>query len=263
MCKLSLWLVSLDPKLPFSFVDDKVLHGNSCSASPTSGSSKHLHIDPDAASAGPALRCCSATRWSNVSTCAAVLGAGREPAPTPRHRGRRRRPAALRHHQATASGASTRRSPRSSRDVADGVIAAGLRLGGKPGKALNEAYENLPHRRRAGAIPARSRSGGPSDARRHPRRRADADGRDGLRALEAAALGPRRARRHGAGRLRRSHRQPAVPGRQEAHRRRWAPTSATGSSTCSRAAHEGSADLVAYFFLRATSAAVGHGHAWV
>ena len=29
MCKLSLWLVSLDPKLPFSFVDDKVLHGNS------------------------------------------------------------------------------------------------------------------------------------------------------------------------------------------------------------------------------------------
>ena len=29
MCKLSLWLVSLDPKLPFSFVDDKILHGNS------------------------------------------------------------------------------------------------------------------------------------------------------------------------------------------------------------------------------------------
>lgn len=28
-------------------------------------------------------------------------------------------------------------------DVADGVIAAGLRLGGKPGKALREAYENL------------------------------------------------------------------------------------------------------------------------
>jgi hypothetical protein len=28
-------------------------------------------------------------------------------------------------------------------DVADGVIAAGLRLGGKPGRALTEAYENL------------------------------------------------------------------------------------------------------------------------
>ena len=29
------------------------------------------------------------------------------------------------------------------RDVADGVIAAGLALGGKPGKALDDAYENL------------------------------------------------------------------------------------------------------------------------
>ena len=29
MCKLSLWLVSLDRDLPFSFVDDKVFHGNS------------------------------------------------------------------------------------------------------------------------------------------------------------------------------------------------------------------------------------------
>ena len=31
MCKLSLWLVSLDRDLPFSFVDDKVFLGNSCS----------------------------------------------------------------------------------------------------------------------------------------------------------------------------------------------------------------------------------------
>ena len=29
MCKLSLWLVSLDRDLPFSFVDDKVFLGNS------------------------------------------------------------------------------------------------------------------------------------------------------------------------------------------------------------------------------------------
>jgi len=28
-------------------------------------------------------------------------------------------------------------------DVADGVVAAGLRLGGKPGRALTDAYENL------------------------------------------------------------------------------------------------------------------------
>ena len=29
MCKLSLWLVSMDRDLPFSFVDDKDLSGNS------------------------------------------------------------------------------------------------------------------------------------------------------------------------------------------------------------------------------------------
>jgi hypothetical protein len=29
------------------------------------------------------------------------------------------------------------------RDIADGIVAAGLRLGGKPGRALTEAYENL------------------------------------------------------------------------------------------------------------------------
>ena len=29
MCKLSLWLVSLDRDLPFSFVDDKIFLGNS------------------------------------------------------------------------------------------------------------------------------------------------------------------------------------------------------------------------------------------
>ena len=52
MCKLSLWLVSLDPKLPFSFVDDKVLHGNSLLGLTNAQQLKRQHIDPDAATGG-------------------------------------------------------------------------------------------------------------------------------------------------------------------------------------------------------------------
>src|SRR5690606_16311170 len=46
MCKLSLWLVSLDPKLPFSFVDDKVLHGNALLGLTDADQLRRLHINP-------------------------------------------------------------------------------------------------------------------------------------------------------------------------------------------------------------------------
>src|SRR5262249_44029295 len=49
MCKLSLWLVSLDPKLPFSFVDDKVLHGNALLGLTDARQLKFQHIEPAAA----------------------------------------------------------------------------------------------------------------------------------------------------------------------------------------------------------------------
>src|SRR5690606_20731460 len=48
MCKLSLWLVSLDPKLPFSFVDDKILHGNSLLGLNSRRQLETLQINPDA-----------------------------------------------------------------------------------------------------------------------------------------------------------------------------------------------------------------------
>jgi hypothetical protein len=55
MCKLSLWLVSLDPKLPFSFVDDKVLHGNSLLGLTDVRQLKAMHIDPDKITNAPGL----------------------------------------------------------------------------------------------------------------------------------------------------------------------------------------------------------------
>src|SRR3954454_9926582 len=46
MCKLSLWLVSLDRDLPFSFVDDKVFLGNSLLGITSLDQLRKLHIDP-------------------------------------------------------------------------------------------------------------------------------------------------------------------------------------------------------------------------
>lgn len=51
MCKLSLWLVSLDRDLPFSFVDDKVLHGNSLLGVTDLRQIEAMHIDPHAVEA--------------------------------------------------------------------------------------------------------------------------------------------------------------------------------------------------------------------
>ncbi len=133
MCKLSLWLVSLDPKLPFSFVDDKILHGNSLLGLTNVRQLKRQHIDPD--SAGP-----QGTLFEfDVD---GILG----------------RAARLRRQLATeVDDRDPQRSATTKRrqwhdyqgitaqltDVADGVIATGLKLGGKPGRALHAAYENL------------------------------------------------------------------------------------------------------------------------
>ena len=133
MCKLSLWLVSLDPKLPFSFVDDKVLHGNSLLGLTDVRQLRELHIAPDLVEGQLAL---SYVDVDDVLRKAVNL--------------RRRLATEVNDDDPQRSATTKRRQWREYqaltaqlRDVADGVIAAGLRLGGKPGKALTEAYENL------------------------------------------------------------------------------------------------------------------------
>lgn len=136
MCKLSLWLVSLDPKKPFSFVDDKVLHGNSLLGLTEAKQLRGLHIKP------------STRRLANTGFTVDVD----EPL---------RRAAAIRAKLATPIADQAELDPQRSakhkkallaesrivtnhlRTIADGVVAAGLRLGGKPGNALDEAYEKL------------------------------------------------------------------------------------------------------------------------
>ncbi|MEV5710258.1 DNA methyltransferase [Actinoallomurus sp. NPDC052274] len=131
MCKLSLWLVSLDPKLPFSFVDDKVLHGNSLLGLTDARQLKFMHIAP--ATTQPSL---FELDVDDVLTQAVRL--------------RRQLATEVDDRDPQRSATTKRRQWRDYQklteqlsDVADGVVAAGLRLGGKPGKALREAYENL------------------------------------------------------------------------------------------------------------------------
>jgi hypothetical protein len=142
MCKLSLWLVSLDPKLPFSFVDDKLLHGNSLLGLTNRRQLEALQIAPSQTSAdrlfdlgerGEIIRHLDV---SGVLTKAANL--------------RRRLATEVNDDDPQRSATTKRRQWREYQeftaqlsDLADAVVAAGLRLGGKPGKALTEAYENL------------------------------------------------------------------------------------------------------------------------
>lgn len=136
MCKLSLWLVSLDPKKPFSFVDDKVLHGNSLLGLTELKQLRGMHISP------------SADRLRNPGFTMDVE------APL-------KKAAAIRAKLATPIADQAELDPQRSakhkkallveskivteqlRLVADGVVAAGLRVGGKPGNALIAAYENF------------------------------------------------------------------------------------------------------------------------
>jgi len=133
MCKLSLWLVSLDPKLPFSFVDDKVLHGNSLLGLTDVRQLQYQHIDPDAAHGKMML--------SDLDVDGVLARAVRL---------RRQLASEVDDADPQRSATTKRRQWREYQeltaqlaDVADGVVAAGLRLGGKPGRALREAYENL------------------------------------------------------------------------------------------------------------------------
>ena len=162
MCKLSLWLVSLDPKLPFSFVDDKILHGNSL-----------LGLTDVAPAQAPAHR---PRRGRQRSRAAVRAGRGRRaqaghaapprsspPRSTTTTRSARPPPSGGSGSEyQDAHRAACARSPTA-------VIAAGLRLGGKPGRALNVAYENLSIAIDE-AYPTTARAG-PDDARRRSSRR--------------------------------------------------------------------------------------------
>ena len=133
MCKLSLWLVSLDPKLPFSFVDDKILHGNSLLGLTDVRQLKRQHIDPDAASTQQSLFEVDVDGVLRQATRLRQQLASEVNNADPQRSVNTKRRQWHRFQEVTAELT----------EIADAVIATGLKLGGKPGRALNVAYENL------------------------------------------------------------------------------------------------------------------------
>ncbi|MCA2266295.1 type II restriction endonuclease subunit M [Mycobacterium marseillense] len=135
MCKLSLWLVSLDRDLPFSFVDDKIFLGNSLLGLTSLDQLRKLHIDPSRVPATSMIDIFDVDIDAIIHRAAEL---------------RRKLATEIVENDPARNSNAKRRQLTQLRDltgelrkIADGVIAAGLALGGKPGKALDEAYENL------------------------------------------------------------------------------------------------------------------------
>jgi hypothetical protein len=125
--------VSLDPRLPFSFVDDKILHGNSLLGLTDVRQLKRQHIDPDAASPQQSLYEADVDGVLRQAKQLRQRLASEVDDSDPQRSTNTKRRQWHRYQEITAELAET----------ADAVIATGLKLGGRPGKALNVAYENL------------------------------------------------------------------------------------------------------------------------
>ena len=144
MCKLSLWLVSLDKDKPFSFVDDKVFVGNSLLGITDLRQLRAQHIYPTAASGIRPFEFDRAGNYTESLNVDSVL-----------ERVRNRRHALASEVDDGDPARSTTTKQRLQREneedlkllerVADAVVATGLALavGAKPGTKLNEAYGDL------------------------------------------------------------------------------------------------------------------------
>lgn len=135
MCKLSLWLVSLDRDLPFSFVDDKVFIGSSLLGLTNLDQLRRLHIDPERAPRTAMLDFYDVdidfTIHKAVELRRKLASEISESDPARNIAAKNRQLGEL------------QRITTDLLQIADAVVAAGLACGGKPGRALDDAYENL------------------------------------------------------------------------------------------------------------------------
>ena len=143
MCKLSLWLVSLDRDKPFSFVDNKVFVGNSLLGITDLDQLKAQHIDPLAATNRP-FELDHAGRYTRDLDAGAIL-----------EEVSRRREELASVVDANDPARSTKTKQRLQHEneeslatlnrVADAVVAVGLdpAIGAEPGRRLNRGYGDL------------------------------------------------------------------------------------------------------------------------
>ncbi|MDX2375194.1 SAM-dependent DNA methyltransferase [Microbacterium sp. LRZ72] len=134
MCKLSLWLISMDQGKPFSFVDDRVFHGNSLLGVTAEEQLKTQHIYPERRRGREQLRWFDVDKdLDDAARIRRELASGQAD-DADRMRSTKAKHALLGQAEQVTSKL---------RDVADGIIAAGLLEGGKPGKRLDDRYDDL------------------------------------------------------------------------------------------------------------------------
>lgn len=144
MCKLSLWLVSLDARLPFSFVDDKIIVGNSLLGITDTRQLEELHIDPTSRNRGQGglLDIDASGNWGlpvDIKGMLRRIAVKRRDLSTPVDPGDPMRDTKAK----DATYAGIQRSLEPLKELADAVIAAGLDAGGVSGRRREKAYEAL------------------------------------------------------------------------------------------------------------------------
>ncbi|WP_157970442.1 Eco57I restriction-modification methylase domain-containing protein [Nakamurella deserti] len=134
MCKLSLWLISMDKAKPFSFVDDKIFCGNSLFGLTSLNQLRAVHIYPETQGGGNLLheiidvdgRVAEAVRLKQELA-----------SPVDEHdpmRSTRSKLSLMNQAQKATEELSL---------IADGIVAVALHVGGKPGTQLNAKYVSL------------------------------------------------------------------------------------------------------------------------
>jgi hypothetical protein len=135
MCKLSLWLISLDPTKPFTFLNDKVFLGNSLLGLVSRHQLNQLHIFPEATNnVVPKIY-----QYDVETPLNTVVQIRKEISASPVEEFDS-------HRSANHKNALLMEAHRITRDLsylADAVIAVGLNNNGKPGARLDSAYAAL------------------------------------------------------------------------------------------------------------------------
>jgi len=158
MCKLSLWLVSMDKTKPFSFVDDKIFCGNSLLGVTSLDQLRYLHLYPDPKRMDTQLLVDIDGKIAEATRLRKELAS-----PVEEHDPMRSARGKL------ALLEQLRRETADLRLIGDGVIAAGLPLGGKPGTQLDDEYKALTWEVAQALPPEGSDGGAPEELRRRVR----------------------------------------------------------------------------------------------
>lgn len=142
MCKLSLWLVSLDKNQPFSFVDNKILHGNSLLGVTNLAQVEYKRIDAKPRQQIQLFEINDLNQTAGVVDVSPVIRRVRnirEQLSSEISADDPQRSAVAKHRQMHEMDEALTQL----RKIADGVVAAGLRSGGVPGRHMDEEYDDL------------------------------------------------------------------------------------------------------------------------